>query len=213
MRTILHLTASPRGVDAYSHLISGELVAALCARHPGARVVARDLAAEPPALVDVGFTRAIRDPAGLDAPAFAVSQMLIAELEGADALVIGTPMHNYTVPAPLKAWIDQIVRIHRSFRSTPAGKIGLLRDRPSFVVIASGGYFSGPSPSGTPAQPDHLTPYLRDILATIGITDLTFITLEGLTRGEEALAAALANARAGIAALPVIARSVSGPPT
>ncbi|HTC09748.1 MAG TPA: NAD(P)H-dependent oxidoreductase [Acetobacteraceae bacterium] len=209
MRTILHLTVSPRGAEAYSHRISSELVAALCARHPGARVLARDLAAEPPVLVDLSFTRAIRDPAALDAPAFTVSQMLIAELERADALVIGTPMHNFTVPAPLKAWIDQIVRIHRSFRSTPSGKVGLLRDRPSFVVIASGGYFSGPSPSGTPAQPDHLTPYLRDILATIGITDLTFITLEGVTRGEEAIAAALANARTRIAALPVIARSAS----
>ena len=198
MRTILHLTASPRGTEAYSHLISGELVAALRARHPGALVVARDLAAAPPALVDVAFTRAIRDPTTLDAPAFAVSQMLIAELERADALVIGTPMHNFTVPAVLKAWIDQIVRIHRSFRSTPAGKIGLLPDRPAYAVIASGGYFTGPSPNGTPAQPDHLTPYLRDILATIGIVDLTFIILEGLSRGEDAIAAALANARARI---------------
>ena len=201
MRTILHLTVSPRGAEAYSHLISSELVAALAARHPGARVVMRDLAAAPPAFVDAAFTRAIRDPAALDVPAFAVSQMLIAELEGADAVVIGTPMHNYTVPAPLKAWIDQIVRIHRSFRSTPAGKVGLLRDRRCFVVIASGGYFTGPAPSGTPAQPDHLTPYLRDILATIGITDLTFVTLEGLTRGEGAMATALANARAQIGSL------------
>jgi FMN-dependent NADH-azoreductase len=111
-------------------------------------------------------------------------------------LVIGTPMHNFTVPAPLKAWIDQIVRIHRSFRSTPSGKLGLLPDRPSFVVIASGGYFTGPSPGGTPAQPDHLRPYLRDILATIGITSLTFIILEGMSRGPEAVATALAAARA-----------------
>jgi FMN-dependent NADH-azoreductase len=105
-------------------------------------------------------------------------------------------MHNFTVPAPLKAWIDQIVRIHRSFRSTPAGKLGLLRDRPSYVVIASGGHFTGPSPTGAPAQPDHLRPYLRDILTTIGITDLTFITLEGLSRGPDAVAAALIAARA-----------------
>ena len=201
MRAILHLTVSPRGAEAFSHIISSELVAALRARHPDARVVARDLAASPPMFIDAAFTRAIRDPTAQDAPAFAASQTLIAELEAADALVIGTPMHNYTVPAPLKAWIDQIVRIHRSFRSTPAGKVGLLRDRPSYVVIASGGYFTGPSPGGTPAQPDHLTPYLRDILATIGITDLTFVTLEGLTRGEEALATALANARARIARL------------
>jgi FMN-dependent NADH-azoreductase len=198
MRTILHLVCSPRGAEAASHVISSELVEALRARHPGAGVLVRDLAAAPSAFVDVGFTRAIRDPALIDAPEFAASQVLIAELEASDALVIGTPMHNFTVPAPLKAWIDQIVRIHRSFRSTPSGKLGLLRDRPSFVVIASGGYFTRASPTGTPAQPDHLRPYLRDILATIGITDLTFITLEGLSRGPEAVAAALAAARARV---------------
>ena len=201
MRTILHLTVSPRGPEAYSHVISHELVGALRARHPAAGVVVRDLATAPPAFVDIAFTRAIRDPAALDAPAFAVSQMLIAELEAADAVVIGTPMHNYTVPAPLKAWIDQVVRIHRSFRPTPAGKAGSLHDRPCFVVIASGGYFTFPSPSGAPAQPDHLRPYLRDIFATIGIADLTFIPLEGLSRGAEAVTTALAKARAHIAAL------------
>ncbi len=198
MRSILHLTCSPRGAEATSHIISTELVDALRAGHPGATVVTRDLAAMPPCFVDAAFTRAIRDPAAVDAPAFAGSQALIAELEAADALVIGTPMHNYTVPAPLKAWIDQIARIHRSFRSTPSGKVGLLRDRPSFVVIASGSYFTRASPSGTPAQPDHLRPYLRDILATIGIADLTFVIAEGLSRGPDAVACALAAARAGV---------------
>jgi FMN-dependent NADH-azoreductase len=198
MRSILRLTCSPRGGESYSHIISTELLDALRIRHPGATVVTRDLANTPPAFVDLAFTRAIRDPAAIDATAFAASQALIAELEAADALVIGTPMHNFTVPATLKAWIDQIVRIHRSFRSTPSGKVGLLRDRPSFVVISSGGHFTAPSPSGAPAQPDHLRPYLRDILATIGITDLTFITLEGLSRGPEAIAAALAAARAAL---------------
>jgi FMN-dependent NADH-azoreductase len=198
MRTILHLTCSPRGAEAYSHLVSTELVNALRARHPGATVVARDLAGAPAGFVDAAFTRAIRDPALIDAPTLAASQALIAELEATDALVIGTPMHNFTVPAPLKAWIDQIVRIHRSFRPTPAGKLGLLANRPSFVVIASGGYFTRPSPGGTPAQPDHLRPYLRDILVTIGITDLTFITMEGLSRSPAEVADALTAARASV---------------
>ena len=68
-------------------------------------------------------------------------------------------------------------------------------------MIASGGYFSGPSPNGTPAQPDFLTPYLRAIFGTIGITDLHFITLEGVTRGADAQATALAAARDRIDAL------------
>jgi FMN-dependent NADH-azoreductase len=101
----------------------------------------------------------------------------------------------------LKAWIDQIVRIRRTFQSTPAGKVGMLRDRPDFVVVASGGWFTEPSPTGTPAQPDFLTPYLRAALGTIGPTDIAFITLEGLTRGADPVERALAAAGACIATL------------
>ncbi len=202
MQSILHLTCSPRGPLAHSRTLSAEVVARLVATYPAARVVERDLAANPPPHVDSGFTAAIHaTPPDFSAPALAASEVLIAELESCDALVIGTPMNNYTVPATLKAWLDQIVRIHRTFRGTPQGKVGLLRDRPVYVVIASGGYFTRPSPNGTPPQPDFLTTYLRAIFGTIGITDLSFITLEGLTRGPEALAAAIAAARARIDAL------------
>lgn len=202
MGTILHLTCSPRGPLAHSRMISGEVVERLLAADPAARVIERNLAETPPAFVDEGFTAAIlATPPDFHAPSLAVSETLISELETSDAVVIGTPMNNYTVPATLKAWIDQIVRIHRTFRSTPQGKVGLLRDRPVYVVIASGGYFSRPSPQGTPPQPDFLTPYLRAIFGTIGITDLHFIMLEGLTRGAEALAQASAAARERIAAL------------
>ena len=130
--------------------------------------------------------------------------MLIRELEAADIVVIATPMHNYTVPAVLKAWIDHIVRIHRTFASTPAGKVGKLPDRPVYLVVASGGWFTQPSPVGTPPQPDFLTPYLRAVLGTIGLHTVTVLPLEGVTRGPDAVAAAWARATALLdAALPV----------
>ena len=202
MRNILYLACSPRGASAHSGIIAEVLLAALAAHHAGARVVRRDLAATPPGFVDAGFSAAILAPPRKEVPAALVpSEVLIRELEAADALVIATPMHNFTVPAVLKSWIDQVVRIHRTFRSTPAGKIGLLADRPVFVVVASGGWFSGPSPAGTPAQPDFLTPYLRAILGTIGLHDVSFITLEGVTRGPEMAASAYATARDRIGTL------------
>jgi FMN-dependent NADH-azoreductase len=70
-----------------------------------------------------------------------------------------------------------------------------------FLVAASGGWFTRPSPSGTPAQPDFLTPYLCAALGTIGLTDVTVIALEGLTRGADQVALALAAARAMLAEL------------
>ncbi len=198
MTQILHLSCSPRGPAACSRRLSDELVARLLSRDPAARVVRRDLAASPPPLADAGFSAAVLGGAAVDAPALAASEALIAELEASDEVVIATPMHNYGVPAVLKAWVDQIVRIRRTFASTPAGKVGLLADRPVWLVVASGGWFTGPSPSGTPAQPDFLTPYVRTVLATIGIRDMRVITLEGVTRG--AAEAAIAAARARIAA-------------
>lgn len=199
MRTILRLSCSPRGATSFSRLASEQVIEGLRSRHPGVRVIHRDLAANPPPLIDAGFSAAILDRDGT-APALAASEALIQELEQADALVIATPMHNYTVPAVLKAWLDQIVRIDRTFRSTPAGKIGLLRGRPVFLVVASGGWFTGPSPTGTPAQPDFLTPYLAAVLGTIGLNDVRCITLEGVARGPDAAAQAMAKATADIAA-------------
>jgi FMN-dependent NADH-azoreductase len=195
MATILHLRCSPRGAAAFSSRMAEEVVARLCARDPAAEVVFRDLSAQPPPLIDAGFSAAILGPPGETPPALAVSEALIQELEAADVLVIATPMHNYGVPAVLKAWVDQIVRIHRTFASTPGGKVGKLLDRPVWLVVASGGWFSGPSPAGTPAQPDFLTPYVRAVLGTIGIFDVHVLTLEGVTRGADIAEAAFARAR------------------
>lgn len=191
---ILYLTCSPRGALSFSRRMGDELVARL-----GGAVLTRDLSADPPPWIDAGFSAAILAPVTADVPpALAVSEALIRELEAADAMVIATPMNNFGVPAPLKAWFDQIVRINRTFRSTPEGKIGLLRDRPAYLVVASGGWFTGPSPIGTPAQPDFLTGYVRVVLETIGIRSLSVITLEGVTRGADVADAAIAKARAAI---------------
>ncbi len=195
MTTILYLRCSPRGAEAFSSRMAAEVVARLRQHHSGAELVFRDLAADPPPLVDAGFSAAILGPPGAAPPALAASEMLIQELEAADVMVIATPMHNYGVPAVLKAWVDQIVRIHRTFASTPGGKVGKLADRQVWLVVASGGWFTRPSPSGAPAQPDFLTPYLRDVLATIGIGAPRVLTLEGVTRGADIAAAAFARAR------------------
>ena len=194
MKTILYISCSPRGPASHSLIFAETLLARLRLHHPTAKIHHRDLAANPPTVVDATFSNAILDP---DSPqnAFTQSETLIRELEHADALVIATPMHNFTVPAVLKAWIDQIVRIHRTFKSTPTGKIGTLHNRPVYIVIASGGWFSGPSPTGTPAQPDFLTPYLTAILNTIGLRDIHILVLEGVTRGPAMLERAVSLAR------------------
>jgi FMN-dependent NADH-azoreductase len=188
--TILQILVSPRP-ESFSRRIAREVTARIVARHPDADIIERDLAADPPPHPELMLYAAILSPVPDDDPRFALSELMIGELEAADFVVIGTPMNNFTVPSTLKAWIDHIVRIRRTFRSSPEGKIGMLRDRPVFVVSAHGGY-CGDAP---PAQPDFMTPYLRSIFSTIGIDRVEFLRLEGLSRGPEAVARALDHAR------------------
>ena len=189
MTTILQILVSPRP-GSVSRRIACEIAARIAAAQPSAWILERDLAADPPPHPDPALYEAILSPTPDDDPRFALSERMIGELEAADVVVIGTPMNNYTVPSTLKAWIDHIVRIRRTFRSTPEGKIGTLRDRPLIVVSAHGGY-CGDVP---PAQPDFLTPYLRAVFETIGLGSVEFLRLEGLARGPEATARALDHA-------------------
>lgn len=201
MPSLLRLDCSPRGEHAHSWRLADELQAHLERAWPGATTLRRTLADTPPPFVDAEFAASMGKHATPESaagvPALTVSEAMIGELERTQALIIATPMHNYTVPASLKAWIDQVARGGRSFTVTPSGKIGKLTDRPAFVVVSSGGYYSG----DRARQPDFLTPYLTAILATIGIASPTFIRIEGLTRGDAPLAEAYAAARAQIAAI------------
>lgn len=193
MKTILLIRVSPRP-NSFSRQIATAVADRLRQLHPGARTIDRDLAAAPPPHPDRAFYDAILSRDAAPNPVLDHSERLIRELEQADFVVLGTPMNNFTVPSTLKAWLDHIVRIRRTFASTPGGKQGLLRDRPVIVVSASGGY-SGAQP---PASPDFLTPYLRAILGCIGLHQVEFLTLEGTARGPEAVERALGTARAWI---------------
>ena len=198
MAKILRIECSPRGPSAHSRRMTDELMARLAQVHPVSTVIDRDLAQSPPPQIDAGFAAAMRESQTAEraagVAALAHSEQLIGELEATDLLVIGMPMHNYTVPANFKAWIDQVVRFGRTFESTPEGKVGKLADRPTFVVVAAGGYFMPPRAR----QPDFLTPYLGSILATLGIRDVTVLPLEGLNRGTDAADEAYRSVRAQI---------------
>ncbi len=195
---ILLINASPHGEASHGFRLAGEIVDMLRARvAPGAAaidVTERDLGALPlpPVARDYACAVTSRTP---DAAQFDVSEQLIGEIEATDALIINTPMHNFAVPAALKLWIDYVLRIHRTFASTPDGKVGLMRDRPTVVIVGSGGFHRGERAR----QPDFLTPYLHYALGSIGIRDVQFLLLQGLVAGEAAVADALDAARAELA--------------
>lgn len=197
---ILHIVCSGRA-DSESTRLSEVIVGRLRAIHPEAMVVERNLAARPVAHVDNDYVAEISAMAGdpsvrHDAGSLALSDELIAELDAAAFVVIGTPMYNFTVPSVLKAWIDHVVRARRTFVISAEGKIGSLADRPVFVAVASGGFFAGEGAN----QPDFVSPYLKAILATVGLNDLRFFTLQGMLYGPDVAAASWQAAQAAVEA-------------
>jgi|GEM_PF-2364642 len=146
---ILHITASPRGAQGASRALSNLVVERLLARHPGAGVTLRELAGgeDEPALPHIDAAYALALSSAANEPGFDGAQLrsdgLIEELVRADIVVIGTPMHNLTVPSTLKSWIDHVVRLNRTMRPTPEGKVGNLHDHPVYLAI------SAPEPAST----------------------------------------------------------------
>lgn len=183
MKTLLLVECSPRLRHSVSRAAAACLVERLRRRESDLTVVRRDLARDPPALVDEVFSEAMHVPAPERTPAqraaLAQSETLIGELEASDILVLSTPMHNFAVPAVLKAWIDQVLRVDRSFRRSPQGKVGLLADRPAYVLVAAGGVVIGDRAK----QPDLLTPYIEAVLATLGIRSPRFLYMDGARAG------------------------------
>lgn len=179
--------------------LSREILRRLQLAHPRSHIIERDFDTDPLPHVDDEYVADLSllegDPlARQNNGSLARSEQLIRELEMADYVVIGTPMHNFTLPSALKAWVDHVVRVRRTFTYGAEGKVGLLNDRPIFVAVASGGFFYGDGA----VQPDFLTPYLSAILATVGLHDIRFFPLEGMVFGPEMIDSAWNGAMAAL---------------
>jgi FMN-dependent NADH-azoreductase len=170
--TVLHIDTSARFTDSASRAASAALVAEQNASH----VIRRDLSETTLPFLDEGFAQGTFTPpeARTDAQkeALAISDSLVAELQAADTIVIGVAMYNFSIPASLKAWIDQIARAGVTFAYSETGPKGLLEGKKAIITIASGGTEIG---SGM----DFASDYLRFVLGFVGITDVTILNKDG----------------------------------
>ena len=188
MSKTLRILSSIKGPASVSTKLTDSIAAKL-----GGEVVTRDTTTIP--LIDGTWIGAAYTPADQRSEAqketLALSEALIAELRAAETIVIGAPVYNFGVTGPLKAWIDQICRVGETFRYTENGPEGLLSGKRVIVAYASGGVPQG-------SAYDLASAYLKQVLAFIGITDVTFVAAEGVAVDE---AAAMQRAEAQIAAL------------
>jgi FMN-dependent NADH-azoreductase len=193
MAHLLHLDASPRGERSHSRRLSKSFVDSWLASHPGDTVTYRDLGHHPVPLVDEPMIAAAYTPADARSEEqlakLRIGDELIDELIAADVYVFGIPMYNFGVPAGFKAYIDQIVRVGRTF-SMP-GYQGLLKGKRMFVAMSAGAEYAVGAPF---ANYDFVLPYLRAVFGFIGVTDLTTIAV-ATNLGEEVLSQTEARAR------------------
>ena len=175
--TILHIDSSINLESSATRAISQSIVDQLKTARPGERVSYRDLVADPlPHLTLDAFA----DTAVLD------------EFLGADTIVIGAPMYNFTLPTQLKAWIDRLAVAGKTFRYTANGPEGLIKGKRLIVALARGSIYSEGSPA---AAFEHLETYLRCVFRFVGI-EPEFIIAEGLNisaQRESSLTRALAE--------------------
>jgi len=201
MTTILYLNSSVRSTGSVSRQLSGEFIEKLKAAHPGANVVTRDLAANPLPHLSESMVGAYFTPpeqrSDEQKQLIKTSDEVVAELLAADIVVVGAPMYNFSVSSTLKSWIDHVARAGVTFKYTETGPVGLVQGK-KFVIFTSrsGVYSSGPAKAM-----DFQETYLRGVLGFLGITDVSFISAEGLAMGDEAVNSALANGRSAMDAL------------
>ena len=169
-QTLLHIDASPRSEGSVSRGLSAKIVA----QQNAGEVIRRDLSEPLPFLNETwvaGTFTPPEDRSDAQRAELVLSDQLVAEVQAADTIVIGTPIYNFGAPAVLKAWIDQVARAGVTFKYTETGPVGLLSDKKVIVAVASGGVSIG-----SPA--DFLTPHLRVFLGFLGLTDVSFVDVD-----------------------------------
>jgi FMN-dependent NADH-azoreductase len=197
MSTLLQINASLAGANGQSSRLAQRFVADWQAKHPEGRVVSRDLASDPvPHLTAERFQAFLSQPEARTDEQRAhaeYSDALIEEIKNADTIVFAVPMYNFSVPSTLRAYFDHIARAGVTFGYTANGPEGLLKGKKAYVFITRGGVYAGAA--------DTQTPYLKQFLGFIGITDVSFVYAQGLHLGEESREKSLSQAHNAIGEL------------
>lgn len=211
MTTLLHIDASARSGrsdqqphGSHTRRLSARFVERWKAARPHDPVVYRDVGANPPPPVSGDWIHAAFTPPDRREPwmgeTLAASEILVDELIGADLIVAGVPMYNFGMPAAFKAWIDQIVRVGRTFgfdRSREGAPYWpLLTDRPrKLVILSSRGDYGY---ADRLRAMNHVEDGIRTALGYIGITDVHGVAVEYDEFGGPSLARSLAEAEAQV---------------
>lgn len=195
---LLEIQSSVRKVDSISRSLSDEFIKNLQAVHSGAQHQRRDVGSNPPEhptdlWVKANYTLPEERSPEMIA-ALIHSETLIEELLWADHLLLGVPMYNLSVPSTFKAYLDNIIRINRTFtfdQDTYAFQ-GLAKGRKALIITPSSGNFV----VGTQRETmNFCDTYLRCVLGFIGIEDVTVVPVPDQFMSDEIRQREIATAR------------------
>ena len=196
---ILRIDSSTTGDQSISRKLTDELLAHFTAKHPDAKVVTRDLVAEPLAHIDPLTTKAIRTPPETHeeavAAAYPAERGVLDEFLASDIVLVGAPMYNFTIPSQLKAWLDRLGVPGVTFSYSAEGSKGLAGRRKVVIASARGGTYS------TDQMAENQESLLTTFFGFIGVDDLHFVRVEKAGFGPDAIAAGMAAAKEEIAKL------------
>ncbi|MEH6629147.1 MAG: NAD(P)H-dependent oxidoreductase [Motiliproteus sp.] len=173
MPTILHLDSSARRMDnpvaeynSISKTLAGKFIQQWQSQRPSDPVIYRDLGQTPPDFVSQDWIAAVftdeENRIDMQKCLLALSDTLIDELNKADIILMSTPMYNYGMPAALKAWFDQVIRIHKTFTfDLDRGDFPLepIMSGKTLVLVSSSGEF-GFEAGGIREAMNHLGPHI-----------------------------------------------------
>jgi FMN-dependent NADH-azoreductase len=179
MKKILHIISSPRGEASLSIKLGNAIIEKIKAEHPGSTVKESNLVTQPFPHLEEAHLASFFTPAenwtSENIAAIKHSEDAIQEILDTDIIVISAPLYNFSIPSNLKAWIDHIVRKEVTFKYDENGAEGLIKGKKVYIALSSGGIYSD-----GPMQPfNYAEPYLKFILAFIGLTDISVFRAEG----------------------------------
>jgi FMN-dependent NADH-azoreductase len=198
---LLHVDSSILGKNSVSRQLTAEIVAQWRNSHPDTEVDYLDLALNAPSHFSadtMGIKTGLQaEPTAAQRSENALSEQLVSQFLASDVIVVGAPLYNFTIPTQLKAWIDRLAQVGRTFKYTDKGPVGLATGKTVIVASTRGGLYST---SERGQAMEHQESFLKVVFGFLGITDVRFVRAEGVSMGEAPKAAALAAARADIPA-------------
>ena len=196
---LLHIDSSILGDNSVSRKVSAAAVAAVVAATPDAKVIYRDLDAQPAP----HQSSALMAARGLNPAARTLKQArdvadadaLLEDFLAADVVVIGAPMYNFGIPSTLKSWIDHLTIAGKTFSYSETGAKGLASGKRVILASSRGGFYGPDTPA---AFLQHQESYLRGLFGFIGIPEIEVVSAEGVNYGpdhkQRALDSAVAQA-------------------